>query len=248
MRPAPTLAIDLGDCSDARRNKAGLETLETRSPAPRFGGVIILRPLRSEHMSATVVHLRKLARQPRPKKETKRQRQSRALERWWKKKIVRRYGEGFNGFSPIGEPICTSRGKPRMLRGRDLVRTLETLRDATRDPRVTAALEMIHERGFDKALMRGVMRAQMNTFGAELEPYFAQIRYLTTKGLAQHWSRWASADGENSPGDPFELGHRRRLSVRQACELLTAAAVLPGPSFAVTVERLRRAFMRANLG
>ena len=101
---------------------------------------------------------------------------------------------------------------------------LERAAAATGDPRFTDALEAAKSYGFDKEFQRTASRVQRKMFGTDDDGYLVQVDFLHTRG---------KLEGER----------RRRLSVREACEVMAAESGYPAPSFKTAVDRLRKQYM-----
>jgi hypothetical protein len=113
----------------------------------------------------------------------------------------------------------------RILRGPEFVRALEFVRDATGDPVFDEALRAANEYGFDKELKRTARRVQGELFGDVETDYLFQVEFLHRRGKVE------------------ASGRRRRLKIREACEVVVAESGLPGSSFGTVVERLRKRFL-----
>jgi hypothetical protein len=174
------------------------------------------------------------------RKETRRQRQARAAEKWWLKQRAKRltdlrrnYGNTFQGFAPSGDPVYTDRPRPALPEGPEMIRAFQRIFEANRDPWYGEAMEKLRRDGFDTELKRNVAKARDQTFGAAEEPYFTQARFLIERGLARK--------GRD----------RRKLELQQACELVVATSGLyatesfsnKAANFTTAVDRFRRKYI-----
>jgi hypothetical protein len=148
--------------------------------------------------------------EPRPPRKTARQLRSEGYAREWVELRKRRDRGGQSG----------ALLKDRALQGQDLVRALELAADSTGDPRFTRALEAVKYYGFDREFQRTAARVQGELFGTEAI-FLVQVDFLHRVGKLE------------------QNGSRRKLSVREACEMVAAESGFPGQSFASAVEHLR---------
>jgi hypothetical protein len=109
----------------------------------------------------------------------------------------------------------------RGVRGPELVIGLERALAATGDLVFADALRATRDYGLDRDFERNAARIQTEMFGDPVAGHIAQIMFLLKRGKLE--------------GDK-----RRRLSVREACELVVAETGFPGHSFETAVERLRK--------
>ena len=112
----------------------------------------------------------------------------------------------------------------RVLRGPEFIRALELAANATGDPQFIQALEAATFYGFDREFQRTALRLQGEIFGVGDDVYLAQVDFLHLVGK-------------------LEGNRRRKLSVREACEMVVAESGYPGHSFAAVVGRLRKRYM-----
>ena len=106
------------------------------------------------------------------------------------------------------------------IRGRDLVRALELIRDVTGDPRVDGALRVVDDHGFGEELERTAARVRKETHYTDVQACLGQVHFLYTC---------------------------RGLSVRGACEQVVAETGLPGTSFERAADRLRKEYHKSAL-
>jgi hypothetical protein len=114
-----------------------------------------------------------------------------------------------------------SRKHPR-IRGPELVLALERALEATGDRVFADALRAVHHYGLGREFERNAAKAQVEIFGSSIGGFLAQVRFLVIRGK-------------------LENGARRRLSVREACECVTAESGI-GETFEAAAERLRKAY------
>jgi hypothetical protein len=124
------------------------------------------------------------------------------------------YREEWNKFRVVGR-------KYRSVRGPELVIGLERALAVTGDPVFADALCATRNYGLDRNFERNAARIQTEMFGDPVAGHLAQIAFLIKRGK-------------------LEGGKRRRLTMREACELVVAETGFPGHSFATAVERLRK--------
>ena len=122
----------------------------------------------------------------------------------------------------LGQSVV--RQKRRLLRGQEFIRALELAHDATGDDRFAEAIEAVRMYGLDKEFHRNLARVQTERFGPSDEAYLNQIHFLHSRGKLEH-------------------GSRRKLSVREACEVMVMESAYPGQSFENAVEKLRKQYM-----
>jgi hypothetical protein len=116
------------------------------------------------------------------------------------------------------------RKQDRGLRGSEFVAALERAGAVTSDPIFADALRAARQYGLDREFERNATRLQSEMFGDPLAGHLVQVRFLVRRGK-------------------MENGQRRRLSVREACECVTAESGLHSSSFETAVERLRQEFL-----
>jgi hypothetical protein len=114
--------------------------------------------------------------------------------------------------------------KHRILRGSEFIHALELAANATGDPRFMQALEAAKFYGFDKEFQRTASRIQGEMFGGGPQDYLVQVDFLHLVGKLE--------------GDK-----RRKLSVREACEMVVAESGYPAHSFLAAVEQFRKFYM-----
>ena len=68
------------------------------------------------------------------------------------------------------------------IRGRDLVRALELIRDVTGDPRVDGALRVVDEHGFGEELERTAARVRKETHYTDVQACLGQVLSYTRAG------------------------------------------------------------------
>lgn len=107
------------------------------------------------------------------------------------------------------------------VRGPELVIGLERALAVTGDSRFADALCATRNYGLDRNFERNAARIQTEMFGDPIAGHIAQIMFLIKRGKLE--------------GDK-----RRRLTIREACELVVAETGFPGHSFETAVERLRK--------
>ena len=107
------------------------------------------------------------------------------------------------------------------IRGRDLVRALELVRDATGDPRFAEALRAVDYYGFGEELERTAAKVRKETYYTDVQACLRQVHFLCKC---------------------------RGLSVRGASEQVVAETGLPGTSFERAVDRLRKEYRKSAHG
>jgi hypothetical protein len=127
------------------------------------------------------------------------------------------YREAWNKFRVVGREY-------RSVRGPELVIGLERALAVTGDPVFATALRATRDYGLDRDFERNAARIQTEMFGDPIAGYIAQITFLIKRGKLE--------------GDK-----RRRLSVREACEVVAADSGFPGYSFETAAERLRKHYL-----
>jgi hypothetical protein len=156
-------------------------------------------------------------RTPRPPRQTARQQRSEHYAREWTEKRKRLLERR----KPLGQSVLR---KGRLLRGQEFIRALELAADVTGDGRFRAAIEAAGMYGLDRKFQRNLARVQAELFGPSDEGYLNQIHFLHTRGK-------------------LEGRTRRKLSIREACEVVVMESTYPGRSFENAVEKLRKQYM-----
>jgi hypothetical protein len=127
----------------------------------------------------------------------------------------------------------TDQVSDRPIRGAELVRAIEIMRDSTGDPRFDVFLDLVIRYGFDREFQQTANRLQCELFGDPDDGYLRQVTFLHEVGKLEP----PKVDGEPS--------RRRKLGILEACECVVAESGMRAPhssTFEAAVDHLRKVY------